>query len=369
MAFVKPCRWLLVVYTAVLYEGIQKAQVEAIQQTNCLPEDVFFTKARQPVQVVLFSENKIVNAMRHYPSIASEQQCMSICKSTSECNSIEYDNVTGNCTLKTMNRFQVRSRVRLIQASGKSNTTDYYEKRVCSPIFQEQIQFVAVVPTATDCQDLYIRGWKTNGVYAVKSLDLDGYQTPVLCQMEIAGGGWTVVQQRLGGGLNMDRGWNSYKAGFGGLLSDFWFGNEYLHNVTSGHENEVMFILTDTNGDVSYPLYDGFNVKGENQNFGLSVGDYRYIGMGTQLLDNDFKEHNNYQFSTKDNDNDGESSMKCAESVTKVGFWYGGAYCYNVNVNGILGATDKTGMVFKEITGYGNSVTPLKKTQMLVRRV
>ena len=371
--FVKPYKGLPMVYITVLYGVIQRVLSEGIQETYCLPEDVFFTKAIQPVQVVRFYNDRIRRTMKNYPSIASEQQCMSICKldTSNDCLSIEYDYANGNCTIQATNRFKLRSRVRLMQATpGISKTTDYYEKRPCSTNYTEETKFVAVVPKAIDCQDLYRRGWRTNGVYAIKSYDLEGYQIPVLCQMEIAGGGWTIVQQRIPEvRVDMENSIGAYRLGFHEMLGDFWFGNEFLNNITRGNENEVMFILTDANGEVFYPLYEGFSVGDKSSEYVLSVGEYRYIGIGPELYDDDFKAHNGYQFSTRNRDRDGESSIRCADDIAKAGFWYGGGDCYRVNINGIAGATNQSGIVFKEITGYGDNITPLKKTQMLVRRV
>lgn len=372
MTAVEPNKWLLVVYIALIYGRIQAVQGERIKQIYCLPEDVFFTKAIQPVKVVRFKNNIITQKILNYPSIASEHQCMSICKLNTNlnCLSIEYDYVNKNCTLQANNRFILKRRVRLMQSSNSSSRIDYYEKRPCSKNYTQETKFVAVVPNAVDCQDLYRRGWRLNGVYAVKAYDLKGYQIPVLCQMEIAGGGWTVVQQNLPEReLIMNRKLVAYNTGMGDLLTNFWFGNEFLHNITSGNNNEVMFILTDANGDVSYPLYEGFSVGGIESEFQLSVGNYRYIGIGRILYNDDFKTHNGYKFSAKNEDNDNESSMKCAKDIAKAGFWYGGHNCYRVNINGIAEATDRTGIVFAEITGNGETVTPLKKTQMLVRRV
>lgn len=53
----------------------------------------------------------------------------------------------------------------------------------------------------------------------------------VVCLFEIIG--WTVIQRRINGTVDFYRGWNDYKNGFGDLLTEFWLGNEKIHQLTS----------------------------------------------------------------------------------------------------------------------------------------
>ena len=48
----------------------------------------------------------------------------------------------------------------------------------------------------------------------------------VWCDMETDGGGWTVITNRLkeGSGINFNRTWTDYQAGFGNISSEFWMG-------------------------------------------------------------------------------------------------------------------------------------------------
>lgn len=48
--------------------------------------------------------------------------------------------------------------------------------------------------------------------------------------------GWIVVQQRVPAGpaFNWNRTWSDYKNGFGSIESNFWFGLERVHMLTSG---------------------------------------------------------------------------------------------------------------------------------------
>lgn len=86
------------------------------------------------------------------------------------------------------------------------------------------------------CEALARAGGRTSGLYRLGSNrdwnpgGRDFYTRN--CELEIAGGGWTVIQQRGGswGGVeNFTRSWDEYSIGFGDLAGEFWFGNEYIH--------------------------------------------------------------------------------------------------------------------------------------------
>ncbi len=45
--------------------------------------------------------------------------------------------------------------------------------------------------------------------------------------------GWTVIQRRSNGSVDFYRGWDEYKNGFGDLRTEFWLGNEKIHQLTN----------------------------------------------------------------------------------------------------------------------------------------
>ncbi len=44
---------------------------------------------------------------------------------------------------------------------------------------------------------------------------------------------WTVIQRRINGTIDFYREWNEYKNGFGDLQTEFWLGNEKIHQLTN----------------------------------------------------------------------------------------------------------------------------------------
>lgn len=54
----------------------------------------------------------------------------------------------------------------------------------------------------------------------------------VFCDMETAGGGWTIIQRRKSGLVSFHRDWKQYKQGFGSIRGDFWLGNEHIHRLS-----------------------------------------------------------------------------------------------------------------------------------------
>ncbi|TNN54755.1 Angiopoietin-1 [Liparis tanakae] len=118
-----------------------------------------------------------------------------------------------------------------------------------------------------DCADLHQAGFRKSGVYTIQ---INPQETKkVYCNMETAGGGWTVIQRREDGGVDFQRTWKEYKMGFGSLPAEHWLGNEYVYQLTSQRQYALRVELTDWDGHQAFSLYDRFQIGGEKQNYSV----------------------------------------------------------------------------------------------------
>ena len=187
------------------------------------------------------------------------------------------------------------------------------------------------------------------------------------------GGGWTVIQQRVDSSIPFNRTWNSYKLGFGDFSTNFWFGNDRIHNLTTQYnvENEVLFDLTKHDGTKIYTAYKDFHIDDESDKYKLHVGsvfDPEIPGGGKVPTDsNKGLDYQNGQFfSTLDMDNDYSNSRHCSEEHKGSGWWFIG--CYRMQLNGEYGFEGDGGLVWDAITYIDGVQYPFIKTRMLVRR-
>uniref|UniRef100_A0A1A8ARK9 Angiopoietin 1 n=1 Tax=Nothobranchius furzeri TaxID=105023 RepID=A0A1A8ARK9_NOTFU len=175
-----------------------------------------------------------------------------------------------------------------------------------------------------DCADLYRAGFHTNGVYTVQMTSQDPRK--VFCDMETAGGGWTLIQRRTDGSVDFHKTWKEYKTGFGNAFAEHWLGNDYVHQLTSRRQYSLRVELTDWDGHRAFSLYDRFQIGSEKQNYRLFLKSHS----GTAGRRSSLVLHG-ADFSTKDVDND-NCMCKCALMLTG-GWWFDA--CGPSNLNGI----------------------------------
>uniref|UniRef100_A0A673ADN0 Angiopoietin-1 n=1 Tax=Sphaeramia orbicularis TaxID=375764 RepID=A0A673ADN0_9TELE len=175
-----------------------------------------------------------------------------------------------------------------------------------------------------DCADLYQAGFHKNGVYTIQINPQDNKK--VYCNMETAGGGWTVIQRREDGSVDFQRTWKEYKMGFGSVLSEHWLGNEFVYQLTSQRQYALRVELTDWDGHQAFSLYDRFQIGSEKQNYRLFLKSHS----GTAGRQSSLVIHG-ADFSTKDVDND-NCLCKCALMLTG-GWWFDA--CGPSNLNGM----------------------------------
>ncbi|KAM3928378.1 angiopoietin-1 [Leptodactylus fuscus] len=176
-----------------------------------------------------------------------------------------------------------------------------------------------------DCADLYHAGFNKSGVYTIY---INNVSEPkkVYCNMETAGGGWTVIQHREDGTVDFQRGWKEYKMGFGSPSGEFWLGNEFIFAITSQRQYSLRIDLMDWEGNHAHSQYDRFHIGNEKQNYRLYLkGHSGTAGKQSSLI------LHGADFSTKDADND-NCMCKCALMLTG-GWWFDA--CGPSNLNGM----------------------------------
>ncbi|XP_074919288.1 angiopoietin-1 [Chelonoidis abingdonii] len=177
-----------------------------------------------------------------------------------------------------------------------------------------------------DCADLYHAGFNKSGVYTIY---INNVSEPkkVFCNMEITGGGWTVIQHREDGSLDFQKSWKEYKMGFGSPSGEHWLGNEFIFAITSQRQYSLRIELMDWEGNRAYSQYDRFHIGNEKQNYRLYLkGHTGTAGKQSSLI------LHGADFSTKDADND-NCMCKCALMLTG-GWWFDA--CGPSNLNGMF---------------------------------
>uniref|UniRef100_A0A3B3ZYU5 Fibrinogen C-terminal domain-containing protein n=1 Tax=Periophthalmus magnuspinnatus TaxID=409849 RepID=A0A3B3ZYU5_9GOBI len=177
-----------------------------------------------------------------------------------------------------------------------------------------------------DCADVYRAGHSISGLYHIY-ISNRTQPVQVFCDMDRAGGGWTVFQRRSNGSVDFQRSWREYKMGFGELLGEHWLGNEVLHQLTSQGQYSLRVELQDWEGNTGYSQYDRFTLASERQQYRLYLRGYS----GTAGRQSSLAPHG-MGFSTRDQDNDNCDHCKCALMLTG-GWWFDA--CGFSNLNGI----------------------------------
>jgi len=125
-----------------------------------------------------------------------------------------------------------------------------------------------------------------------------------------------LFHQNVDGSPYFNRSWETFKAGFGSTTSNYWLGNEMLHQLTKDGLYKARFDLQQlSSGTWYWAEYSTFVVDSEATKYRLTVGGYS--GDAGDAM----TRHNGRKFTTFDRDNDNAASKNCA-GVRNGGFWY-----------------------------------------------
>ena len=120
------------------------------------------------------------------------------------------------------------------------------------------------------CLNWRYQEFAKNGVYYISRFQDSGSgkkhkKQKVYCDMTTDGGGWIVIQRRIDGSVNFNRGWSDYKNGFGDVNGEYWLGNEFVHQYTKSQPLSEMMVEAEMfNGNAAQIRLNGFRLDAES---------------------------------------------------------------------------------------------------------
>lgn len=189
-----------------------------------------------------------------------------------------------------------------------------------------------VIPTTSqssfpkDCFEIYENNVRHDGIYRILP---DGNTTiDVFCDM--ASGGWTLIQRRINGDVNFNRGWTDYVNGFGTFSGDFWLGLKNIHLLTNPPVQVMIEGITRDTNETVWERFRNFTVSNAASKFTLYVdktGTYNKAAIQRSYQSSGgLGNHNGFPFSTFDH----QSRYDCNNN-DNAGWWY--ANCWLVLIN------------------------------------
>ena len=172
------------------------------------------------------------------------------------------------------------------------------------------------------CQQLLQCGFKKSGRYV--RAPSRNYRKEVYCDQTTDGGCWILILRNKYGNITFNKNWDKCRNGFGDLDYNFWLGNDFLYKATSLlnlHKRRTWQLyvkITNKSSASFYAKYENFIVLSEAFKYQLHFSNYLHGTAGDSL-----SPHSNVKFSTKDQDNDMRSDMKCATNTARKVSKYG----------------------------------------------
>lgn len=298
---------------------LQKINNEINQNFEKVNKEIVELKAfiRKELDTVLSKHVLNVTKFQHYEDQLKKYE-VAISENVAQLKSkdvaLQGCQVSLNKTQKDVHEFQDKFETYNTSISEFSKLTEIdsmlQEKE--QELFRLKEQILKMEELATSCS-FY-------GDSNIHNIKLPNFGTfPVLCNSDIAGPGWTVIQQRINGKEDFNRSWEAYKNGFGNLTGDFFLGLEKIHRLTVNRANTLYIYMERFAGTSFYARYSKFTIAGEDDKYRLlSLGHYS----GTADRDR-MRKGEHQKFTTFDSQNDIHEDYNCAENFLG-GWWYKG---------------------------------------------
>ena len=175
-----------------------------------------------------------------------------------------------------------------------------------------------------------------SGIYTIKAPCMGDKpfsyaKLAVYCDMETAGGGWTVIQRRNAsmGWVKFARNWADYEKGFGDLDGEFWIGLKNIYELTTQQNMALRLSVWNTSTDSFYWKYPLFAVSSRSDRYALSTSMSTGSGSSIQSPFAYGGRSDNY-FTTYDR----YSGPRNCGYIRQSGWWYYNANCNYANLNG-----------------------------------
>ncbi|XP_061186865.1 tenascin-R-like [Saccostrea echinata] len=273
------------------------------------------------------------------------------CYKNLDCNAVEI------CSSVTGKIFRLSSSISTAMVTGNNTCFRYELMHTCGwGSFYNRRKDECQCVIGCDCGALT----PPVGGILTQKVALDGQQFSTNC-MNTASHIWTMIQRRVNGSVNFYRGWTDYKNGFGDLNSEFWIGLDNIRLlVTNGFT--VLRVELEYGAESVYAEYSSFNIAGEGDKYRIQVFGYSgTAGDGISCVHQLCS--NGAQFSTFDDDNDGDPTDNNAE-LWRGAWWYRAGHMSNLN--GEYGNNNHgQGISWYPYKGWTVS---LSKSRMMLRR-
>jgi ficolin len=170
-----------------------------------------------------------------------------------------------------------------------------------------------------------------------------------------------LVQQHYNGTTFFQRNWASFKAGFGFNNSNYWIGNDKLHQLTMNGQYRLRVDLQGKSDCQWYwAEYSTFIVGDEASFYQLTIDGYSGTAGNSLAYPEAWANLNGTRFTTQDSDNDGFGPGNCAinplygyDCGGGGGFWYQACAFAYINIpQGCCPTFQWNG----NIPGYGGSL-------------